>query len=292
VRDIDAGQLGAPERPGQADKRQRPVAQAIAWHHRSLGHRSQAGHAAIRQTLSSIGRQLPRPVGQSAALISADGDPPTQGAAAERRRPASPASPQPPPDAPTAVSDRPPAAAPIGQNRSNRPCGSRTFPARSRHNRRPSTTRLAMAHQRASGGHCGHDQRRLDSFPVARQHPIISSWICDPAPEPAMKSRTACGRRSRGRPTRGVSRFRNFSIQAAAELDDAGGWQLDYGVAPAPAEQLPEHGPGGPRQSGIGPGSRGRIPPRAGSGSATSWARQPDSFSAAPRHSILAVWIM
>jgi plasmid stabilization system protein ParE len=35
-----------------------------------------------------------------------------------------------------------------------------------------------------------------------------------------------------------VSRFRNFSIQAAAELDDAVGWLLDHGVAPASAEQL------------------------------------------------------
>jgi hypothetical protein len=33
-----------------------------------------------------------------------------------------------------------------------------------------------------------------------------------------------------------VSRFRNFSIQAAAELDDAVGWLLDHGVAPASAE--------------------------------------------------------
>jgi integrase len=45
---------------------------AIAWHHRSLGHAWQAGHAAIRQTLSGIGREHPRPVRPSAALISAD----------------------------------------------------------------------------------------------------------------------------------------------------------------------------------------------------------------------------
>jgi toxin ParE1/3/4 len=35
-----------------------------------------------------------------------------------------------------------------------------------------------------------------------------------------------------------VNRFRNFSIQAAAELDDAVGWLLDHGVAPAAAERL------------------------------------------------------
>jgi plasmid stabilization system protein ParE len=35
-----------------------------------------------------------------------------------------------------------------------------------------------------------------------------------------------------------VSRFRNFSRQAAAELDDAVGWLLDHGVAPTSAEQL------------------------------------------------------
>ena len=42
---------------------------AIAWHHRSLGHTWQAGHAAIRQTLTGISRSHPRP---AAALISAD----------------------------------------------------------------------------------------------------------------------------------------------------------------------------------------------------------------------------
>ena len=42
---------------------------AFAWHHRSLGHTWQAGHAAIRQTLTGIGRSHPRP---AAALISAD----------------------------------------------------------------------------------------------------------------------------------------------------------------------------------------------------------------------------
>lgn len=35
-----------------------------------------------------------------------------------------------------------------------------------------------------------------------------------------------------------MSRFRNFSRQAAADLDDAVGWLLDHGVAPAAAEQL------------------------------------------------------
>ena len=45
---------------------------AIAWHHRSLGHAWQAGHAAIRQTLTGIGREHPRPVRPAAALISAD----------------------------------------------------------------------------------------------------------------------------------------------------------------------------------------------------------------------------
>ena len=45
---------------------------AIAWHHRSLGHTWQAGHAAIRQTLTGIGRSHPRPVRPAAALISAD----------------------------------------------------------------------------------------------------------------------------------------------------------------------------------------------------------------------------
>jgi integrase len=45
---------------------------AIAWHHRSLGHAWQAGHTAIRQTLTGIGREHPRAVRPSAALISAD----------------------------------------------------------------------------------------------------------------------------------------------------------------------------------------------------------------------------
>jgi integrase len=45
---------------------------AIAWHHRSLGHAWQAGHAAIRQTLTGIGREHHRPVRPAAALISAD----------------------------------------------------------------------------------------------------------------------------------------------------------------------------------------------------------------------------
>ena len=45
---------------------------AIAWHHRSLGHAWQAGHAAIRQTLTGIGREHRRPVRPAAALISAD----------------------------------------------------------------------------------------------------------------------------------------------------------------------------------------------------------------------------
>ena len=45
---------------------------AIAWHHRSLGHTWQSGHAAIRQTLSGIGREHHRPVRPAAALISTD----------------------------------------------------------------------------------------------------------------------------------------------------------------------------------------------------------------------------
>ena len=45
---------------------------AIAWHHRSLGHAWQSGHAAIRQTLSGIGREHHRPVRPAAALISTD----------------------------------------------------------------------------------------------------------------------------------------------------------------------------------------------------------------------------
>ena len=35
-----------------------------------------------------------------------------------------------------------------------------------------------------------------------------------------------------------MSRLRNFSRQASADLDDAVGWLLDHGVAPASAEQL------------------------------------------------------
>jgi len=35
-----------------------------------------------------------------------------------------------------------------------------------------------------------------------------------------------------------VSRFRNFSRQAAADLDDAVGWHLDHGGAAAAAERL------------------------------------------------------
>lgn len=35
-----------------------------------------------------------------------------------------------------------------------------------------------------------------------------------------------------------MSRFRNFSRQAAADLDHAVGWLLDHGTAPASAEQL------------------------------------------------------
>lgn len=35
-----------------------------------------------------------------------------------------------------------------------------------------------------------------------------------------------------------MSRFRNFSRQASADLDNAVGWLLDHGVAPASAEQL------------------------------------------------------
>ena len=42
---------------------------AIAWHHRSTGHSWQAGHAAIRQTLTGIGREHHRPVRPAAALI-------------------------------------------------------------------------------------------------------------------------------------------------------------------------------------------------------------------------------
>jgi integrase len=45
---------------------------AIAWHHRSLGHTWQAGHVAIRQTLTGITREHPRPVRPAAALISTD----------------------------------------------------------------------------------------------------------------------------------------------------------------------------------------------------------------------------
>ena len=44
---------------------------AIAWHHRSTGHRWPAGHAVIWQTLSGIGRAHRRPVWPSAALTSA-----------------------------------------------------------------------------------------------------------------------------------------------------------------------------------------------------------------------------
>jgi plasmid stabilization system protein ParE len=35
-----------------------------------------------------------------------------------------------------------------------------------------------------------------------------------------------------------VSRFRNFSLQASADLDDAVGWLLDHGLAPATAERV------------------------------------------------------
>jgi plasmid stabilization system protein ParE len=35
-----------------------------------------------------------------------------------------------------------------------------------------------------------------------------------------------------------MSRFRNFSRQAAADLDDIVGWKLDHGDAPAAAERL------------------------------------------------------
>jgi integrase len=45
---------------------------AIAWHHRSTGHSWQAGHPAIRQTLTGIGREHHRPVRPAAALISTD----------------------------------------------------------------------------------------------------------------------------------------------------------------------------------------------------------------------------
>jgi integrase len=45
---------------------------AIAWHHRRTGHSWQAGHAAIRQTLTGIGREHHRPVRPAAALISTD----------------------------------------------------------------------------------------------------------------------------------------------------------------------------------------------------------------------------
>jgi integrase len=45
---------------------------AIAWHHRSTGHSWQAGHAAIRQTLTGIGREHHRPVRPAAALILTD----------------------------------------------------------------------------------------------------------------------------------------------------------------------------------------------------------------------------
>ena len=45
---------------------------AIAWHHRSAGHSWQAGHAAIRQTLTGISREHHRPVRPATALISAD----------------------------------------------------------------------------------------------------------------------------------------------------------------------------------------------------------------------------
>lgn len=55
---------------GQSTLRRRVA--AIAWHHRSRGHAWQAGHAAIRQTLTGIGREHPRPVRPSAAPISAD----------------------------------------------------------------------------------------------------------------------------------------------------------------------------------------------------------------------------
>ena len=45
---------------------------AIAWHHRSLGHPWQSGHAAIRQTLAGIARAHPRPVRPAAALTSTE----------------------------------------------------------------------------------------------------------------------------------------------------------------------------------------------------------------------------
>ena len=45
---------------------------AIAWHHRSLGHTWQAGHAAIRQTLSGIGRE-PSPAGATGGGADLDG---------------------------------------------------------------------------------------------------------------------------------------------------------------------------------------------------------------------------
>ena len=45
---------------------------AIAWHHRSLGHAWQSGHAAIRQTLAGIARAHPRPVRPAAALTSTE----------------------------------------------------------------------------------------------------------------------------------------------------------------------------------------------------------------------------
>ena len=35
-----------------------------------------------------------------------------------------------------------------------------------------------------------------------------------------------------------MSRFRNFSLQASADLDDTIGWLLDHGVAPATAERV------------------------------------------------------
>ena len=35
-----------------------------------------------------------------------------------------------------------------------------------------------------------------------------------------------------------MNRFRNFSRQAAQDLDEAIGWLLDHGVAPTSAEQL------------------------------------------------------
>jgi integrase len=45
---------------------------AIARRRRSTGHSWQAGHAAIRQTLTGIGREHHRPVRPAAALISTD----------------------------------------------------------------------------------------------------------------------------------------------------------------------------------------------------------------------------